>query len=300
MDDKMKYHIESTLTNEEGNFKRLPSEFFYDKIQLENYSFDRKGGNPIIYALYDYDLDLSSFTKTVQCKKPDLLIRMLTLKGKLPDDLFKNIELVRFTDAYLDDASIHLIIEWCKKNGYPFRPPAEYWKASKSRVLPSLQPPKKIKFKVADFIEKLNEIYDLFLIYQVMTGRSSPEDLTESVLLNAEGTPREYKRLQDMDVEECKDLFEKKYQDITFTNRISFKGGVHLEVKTNDLFDAALYQLAILLNESEREIGICPLCHQYFERKHARQKYCNPKTCYPQKAYKRKKLAERKKERLGQ
>ena len=108
---------------------------------------------------------------------------------------------------------------------------------------------------------------------------------------------RKFVKLQNIkDDNYYRKLFEIKYQEITYTNQISIKDDIHLEVKTENLFDAAFYQLARLLDSPESQIKICPICKNYFEAKNAKQKYCLTKnskgqrTCYAQKFYKRKGL----------
>ena len=83
--------------------------------------------------------------------------------------------------------------------------------------------------------------------------------------------------------------FEYKYNNIRLENQISFQNGLHFQTKANSLFDAAFFQLVLLLYDNEKELRICPLCKEYFEPEHANQKYCKSGTCYPQKEYKRKK-----------
>ena len=60
-------------------------------------------------------------------------------------------------------------------------------------------------------------------------------------------------------------ILENRYQEINLISKISVDNGIHIETMANDLFDAAFYQLAMLMDEPSKELRICPLCNQYFE-----------------------------------
>ena len=55
--------------NQEGNLKRLPKEFAYRKIILDNYKvFDRNSPELIILAIYDSKFTIKDFESIVTCK----------------------------------------------------------------------------------------------------------------------------------------------------------------------------------------------------------------------------------------
>ena len=117
---------------------------------------------------------------------------------------------------------------------------------------------------------------------------------------NTDWRERKFVKLQNIkDDNYYSKLFESKYQEITYTTQISIKDDIHLEVKTENLFDAAFYQLANLLDSPESQIKICPICKNYFETQNAKQKYClslnknGKRTCYSQKSYKRNKAIKK-------
>lgn len=75
---------------------------------------------------------------------------------------------------------------------------------------------------------------------------------------STEWRDRKFVKFQDINKDEYKSLFEFKYQEVIFTNRISVEKEIHLEVKAESLFDTAFYQIVILLNIHGHEIKICP------------------------------------------
>ena len=95
-------------------------------------------------------------------------------------------------------------------------------------------------------------------------------------------------KYSDLTSTNCKALFENMYKDISYINRIVFDSDIHWKVTAESLFDAAFYQLVVLLIEPNHEIGICPVCHEYFKLKRKNRKYCYKGSCYPQLANKRK------------
>ena len=286
--------------NQEGNLKRLPKEFAYRKIILDNYKvFDRNSPELIIWAIYDSKFTIKDFESIVTCKKPDILMSLLTLKKNLSPELFDNIKSKIFWEKNVTDKDIELIIRWCKKNGYPFAPDKETHYKNQSKNRNMLQKGHsemqtdcvRVKLEIYNFIKRLNDIYSLFLIYQSLLG-FEPDFDTATISYN-ENNLEKFVALKDISKGEYKAILENKYQKISLISKISVNNGVHIETMVNDLFDAAFYQLAMLMDEPNKEIRICPLCNQYFEIEDPRQKYCHnknkngKKTCYPQKMYKR-------------
>lgn len=257
---------DETISKADGNLKRLSNEFYYDIVMLKDYRICGNGELLQIYVPYEYKSEWQKSINPELCKKPDLLCEMLTLRGNLSFELFEHL---RFRNVNIKEQDLNTIIKWCKKNGFPFT--ADFKYRPDTKPLFDLQP--SIFFIVWDFIYQLDEIYNAYLLYRRITEQKDE-------LKN---------KYENTNVDQCKILFEDMYKKRVFTNQLSFKGSIHWEIKTENLFDAAFYQLALLLNEPKKEIRECPICHEYFERKHAKRKYCYNGTCYPQLAYKNKK-----------
>ena len=291
---------ETTFTKEDGSVVRLPNAFYYDEISFDDYKHE----NGVISLKISCDTPISLRIKLVKSQKPELLIKMLTLREKLSPSLFASPTRLLFGDERISEKEVLKIIKWCKTNGYPFDISEEIEKHSKpTNSLPFL--PKQdthISFAVASFVCQLNEVYCSFIMYKYLLGlidRLPTTLYTKGQNKNQKGI-YEFVKLNELSKNECKELFEYKYQHIVFQNTISFSNGPHFDVKTHNLFDAAFYQLALMLSVDNKELKVCPLCNEYFVPDHARQKYCKSSWCYPQKAYKRKKMAEKKKEQLNQ
>lgn len=288
-----------TFSNAEGNTTRLPNVFYYDKFSFDNYRYE----NGIINLKLSSEAQISLPITLEKSRKPELLIKMLTLREKLSPSLFASPTKLLFGDDKISEKDVLKIIKWCKTNGYPFDISEEierYSKATNSLLLLPKQDTH-ISFAVASFICQLNEVYCSFIMYRYLVGlidRLPAALYTKGQNKNQKGI-YEFVELNKLSKNECKELFEYKYQNIVFQNTISFSNGIHFDIKTYNLFDAAFYQLALMLSVDNKDLRVCPLCNEYFEPSNARQKYCGDK-CYPQKAYKRKKMAEKKKEQLNQ
>jgi len=305
MGKQSKYNGENRFNNKNGNRTRLPNEFFYDKINLGNYGFGGSNDELEIYATFEYGLSVSDITELIECKKPDLLCKMLSLREAFPEKVFEPRNLI-FDKSYVSDNELDKIIKWCKNNGFPFKPQIPEKKKVNAKLFTPRQKPR-IHFNVWDFLKRLNDVYSLYLLYKVITDEELTSFETTAYISCQQGENgtaligEQFKPLKEMSKDDCWSVFKSKYKEIGFTNQISFEGKIHLTVKTENLFDAAFYQLALLLNGDSIQIGKCPICHNYFERDHGSQKYCLNKneygrpTCYPQKTYKRKKLEQQKK-----
>lgn len=294
-----KTNIEETFYNENGNLKRLPSDFYYKKLIFDDYQFRRENGQFIIYAKIDYEIDLQTFSMKEKSKTPELLMRMLRLRDSLPKKIFETPTNIILCDELLNDDIANNIIKWCKLNGFPFVVDTilknSTSKIKSKKIFNTIKPDKYISFKLSDFIFQLNEIYSAFYMYRIINGYTDKIDFpiyTKNPLTNTFGK-NSFVNLKELEKSECTELFEYKYQNIKYENHISFIGEPHFIIQAQNLFDAAFYQLALLLYNKEKEIRICALCHEYFEPKDPRQKYCKV-TCYSQKAYKRRKALEKK------
>lgn len=286
------YFVERVLTNEKGNLKRLPKEFYYPKISFKEYSLNNFRDRRMIDAIYDSDL--SQYTQVVSCTTSKLLMSMLALRNKLSDNIFVNIERTMLDDSTIDDKAAKSIIKWCKINGYPFQPEED--SSLKNRPLFTNVNSKHAGFRIADFIYQLNEISSAFLLYLKLLGEKvSLGKASISLPLTDSGQElKKFKLLRDMSEDEIMSILGNKYKAISFTNQISLEGGVCIQQYAKDLFDAAFYELAMLMMEPEKEYRICQLCHSYFVVEDGRQKYCKnineqgQRTCTAQKEYKRK------------
>lgn len=301
MHKKSKIIKEQTFSNQNGNLKRLPSDFYYDEFIFDDYGVQNLGGKLRIYAKVEQDKSLDTFSTQIKSQNPELLIKMLTLKEALPREIFESPTKILICDEHINNDAIALIIKWCKSYGFPFavdiqseHNPAK--KTSKS-LFSTLSQTKHISFYVSDFIYNLNEIYSAYHLYRILTGYS--DKIIEPIYTTGVNEEKQgitkFIKLSNINIDECKKLFEYKYHKINFQNQISFDNGLHFNVKTRSLFDAAFYQLALLMYDSEKDIRICPICHEYFEPHDPRQIYCDSSYCYPQKAYKRGKAVEKKK-----
>ena len=159
-------------------------------------------------------------------------------------------------------------------------------------------------------LKQLNEIYSAFRLYQVITDSLPEEDYSTRIAKVKESSP--YSLREELEfvplitrkpsseveekeaVERCKALFLEKYNDRIYTmHLIPDRERVFItEVQTENLFDAAFYQLALLLDRPKTQIKQCPLCRRYFQPSRTNQKYCDTKnknkkpTCYAQLHYK--------------
>ena len=292
---------DSSFANKKGNLKRLPSCFYYDVFKFEEYNHTINDGQHIIYVKVNYDTSVEKYFSQIECKTPDLLLKMLSLRDNLPSDLFDSPSKILFCDKYLNDKTITAITTWCKKYGFPFNisiNSRDIMLKRKSKLLFNVNKPDKyISFYVSDFLYHLNEVYSAFRMYRALTGN---QDKIESPVyttgfIKESISTKDFLDVRNLNIDQCKALFEHKYQNITFENSISFEIEPHFIVKTKNLFNSAFYQLSLLLYDNEKELKVCPLCHEYFEPKDPRQKYCNSSECYPQKAYKRRNALKTKK-----
>ncbi len=306
MGNRLIINADETFYNKNGNLKRLPSDFYYKKFIFEDYQFTKADSQFIIYSKFDYDTDIQTFSTEEKSQTTKLLISMLELKDTLPTKIFDNPTNILLCDEIIDDNTAYQIIKWCKTNGFPFADDNTLKKDTSriktKKLFSSLKPDKYVSFKLSDFIFQLNEIYSAFYMYRFINSYDNKIDFviyTKDPLINSFGK-NSFINLKNLSKNECTKLFEYKYQNIKFENQISFENEPHFIIKAQNLFDAAFYQLALLLYNKEREIRICALCHEYFEPKDPRQKYCDPKKCYPQKAYKKKKALEKKQKKSSQ
>ena len=201
------------------------------------------------------------------------------------------------------DAVVRKITKWCMVNGYPFMDDCTSCirQPSDIKQLFRINPVKHISFPIAKFIFYLNELGSAYYLYRVIENEreSNSKIVYTSISDTWEGVHTKLVRLKELDQNKCKNLFEKKYNGISYESKISFEKSLHLDVVAHSLFDAAFYQLAnFLYDNNGMELRRCAICSMYFVPKDKRQKYCDSKACYPQKAYKRRKASEKK--RSGQ
>lgn len=109
-----------------------------------------------------------------------------------------------------------------------------------------------------------------------------------------------YKKLEEIEPDACIKIFLQKFQERHYAYKFNYAGGIYLDFYTDNLFDAAFYQLAQMLVLPGRQVRLCPICRTFFVPTHGNQKYCGTKnsegkhTCYPEKLYKRKNYIRKK------
>jgi len=106
--------------------------------------------------------------------------------------------------------------------------------------------------------------------------------------------PMEFDALSSLSEKECVVRFLQKFRERNYQYSFEFDNGIFLELRADNLFDAAFYQLAQMLILPGRQVKLCPICKNYFKPDNPRQKYCKTlnrigkRTCYPEKMFKRK------------
>ena len=281
----------------EANLSKLPSDLYYDIIKVDGYTACMADNIPYIVGKYRQN-ELS--VETVKCNDSKLLLSLLTLKEKLPEDLFKNPTGWCCGWVKIPDKAVEIVLKWCEKNGYPFEVPQTPRHNSRPFFdLPECQ----LRFPVTEFLLRLIEIYGAFCLYMKMnkkqvespgnvnipvsTGKGRPQFISLKKLIPREDAKEQYAK-----------LFESKFQNTKFISQISVVETPHIKVKALSLFDAAFYELAMNLNNPVPGVDykVCPLCKSWFHPEHLRQKYCHS-PCYPQLAYKRKLREKREQEK---
>lgn len=144
---------------------------------------------------------------------------------------------------------------------------------------------KRVRFSVVDFLVSLNNLYGCFKIYSLLSDKSN--SIEEHIFLIDDIEQPRYVELHGITIEECKKLFEKQYNKLVMDSYVSTKDGLHMKTKARSLFDAAMYQLALVMYDNEQEIRICKCCGKPFILNNRRKKFCD--TCSPQKYYAQKK-----------
>ena len=193
----------------------------------------------------------------------------------------------------IPEEAVNLITKWCENHGFPFAPVVE----EKKKSLPLFKedkPKNHIAFPVPEFLYELYKLYTAFRLYERIAEITKHGDSNAAVLIpakdfNARMPVFEAKIIGDMTIEECQTHFSELFKERRYSCYIDFsKGKSYTTIIADSVFDAAYYQLAMLLNDCGTRLIKCPLCHTFFEPSHARQKYCDDPSCNPQEAYKEK------------
>ena len=197
----------------------------------------------------------------------------------------------------IPEAAVNLIISWCKRNGFPFMPLVE--KKRKNRpLLKEYKPKNHISFLVPEFLYELYKLYTAFRLYEKIVGITEHGDHNASIFIPVESANKlipffKTKTIGEMTIEECQQYFAGMYEERQYSCYVEFcDGKSYTTIIANSVFDAAYYQLVMLLNDCGTRLIKCPLCHDFFEPSHARQKYCGNPYCNPQAAYKDKMRTE--------
>lgn len=202
-------------------------------------------------------------------------------------------ERILYFDVAIRPKAIKLITQWCKDYGFPFIP-EEYEKPKVKSLFEGYEPKSHVHFTVSKFLFELYRVYGAFRIYQKLTGNVEQGDDAAIIFTRCKTSKQpmqqvRMERLGSLSYEECEDRFRDMYLDRKFSCQVSFiDGKAHTEIIADTVFDAVYYELAMLLNEPERKLKKCPICHTYFEPNHVSRKYCYNPRCTPQNAFKRK------------
>lgn len=300
-----------TMSTLDATTKVLPQRFTYKKYTVQRYTYCEDGDLPLIRAFVDNTIDVKNLETNVHCEKPDLLFEMLLLREKLSNQLFDVLANTQYLVNCISQEQVNTIIKWCQKNGYPFQIDQKPQRKNKFKEMTSIvEDFYCVQFDLLEFLKELNEIYSAFKLYQVMTDDLSEEDYSIRIAKVKESSSSSLRKElkfvplitrkpsseveKKEAVERCKSLFLEKYNDRSFNmHLIPDRERVFItEVQTDNLFDAAFYQLALLLDRPKTQIKQCPLCRRYFQPSRTNQKYCDTKnenkkpTCYAQLHYK--------------
>ena len=303
---KIKESFLDTMGTVDGTTKVLPERFAYKKIELEQYTYHENDNLPVIRAIVDNATDVLGEGNNVSCRKPDLLCEMLLLREKLSEKLFDALEKTQYLVNCLCQNQVDMIIKWCQKNGYPYQVEQKPPRKRKLTALANIaEDHYYAQFNLLDFLKDLNEIFCAFKLYQVITDSLSEQDYSIRIMKrehSSKYTNRELlvfetlitKEPNDAEKERCKALLFEKYNGRNFAMQLipDQERMFVTEVQTKNLFDAAFYQLALLLDSPKTQIKQCPICKRYFEPTRTNQKYCATEneygkpTCYAQLLYK--------------
>ncbi|MVB11337.1 hypothetical protein CAFE_20500 [Caprobacter fermentans] len=311
-----KKSAEGMFTTQDGNRMFLSSEFAYDLIKFDDYKIDKlayPGICALAYTNIDnipvseieitesgkkrFDADL--ITNHVKANDPNLFFSLLNLidkAGKIPFGNESRIEL------FISEQQINLAIEWAKKYGIPFE--SDITKsidcdldiptqgtdnnlgipANKGNSIPyerrndfkyiceHAAPPlipnapvnntvKKEGFRIGTFYSYLNDLKHNFETVKEMQHLSAGQS-------------------------EYADYFTIMLSKTKFTCEIKYENGFKYYIKAANVFDAAQYQLIMLMaNPSGENIRRCACCGEWYQPTRKNNNYCP--LCSPQKAYKR-------------
>lgn len=298
------------ISTADGTSKVLSNQFAYKKIYAEEYSYIEINNLPFIRASFNCSTARDNVAEIIRCKKPNLLHEMLTLKESLSDQLFEALEKTQFLVNCLSQSQVNMIIDWCQKNGYPFPVDQKPQRKSKLKELEKIVGNSYYaQFDLLAFLKNLREIFDAFKLYQAIASELTAEDYPIRIMKRQTNSKTPAEQLEFVQllakkpnssedrnkfIGKCKELFLEKYAERTYTMHLvpDEKRLLVTEVQTENLFDAAFYQLALLLDSPRTQIKQCPICKRYFEPTRTNQKYCATEneygkpTCYAQLLYK--------------
>ena len=288
----------SNLTNENGNLLWLPSDFYYDVLKIEfdgrgkssddersddgaHYIYEKMGNMILVEMNLEIDtkflLQKEILLQKTECKDVTLLDSMIDLRTKLSDNTFCEPTMLLDNDSeLLTEKEIDSIIKWCSRNGYPFEIPyKELEKTYKESEKPKkyklfkkiLRDQKRFGFKVGDFLISLNNLYCCYKMYSVLTNEI--DSIEEHLFLIDDTEPFSFIDLYGKTENECKEQFNKQFNKIALDNSASIDN----DFVAKSLFDAALYQLALIMYDKEKEIRICICCGHRFAAENKKKKY---------------------------
>jgi hypothetical protein len=316
---------ENMFTSSNGNKMFLSSEFAYDLIKFDDYKIDQSaypGICAVPYANTDnipaseietiepgkkrFDAEL--LTNHVKANDAELLFSLLNLidkAGKIPFGNESRIEL------FISKEQINLAIEWAKKYGLPFE--SEIYKQDFDiNVDNSSQAPDYVSVVNSEDCIPYERRNDRKYICEhgtapaIIRNPNVPAKKAKTELGFRIGTFYRYlndlkhnfekvKEMQHLDIgqSDYADYYTLMLSKTKFTCEIKYEHGFKYYIKASNVFDAAQYQLIMLMsNPSGENIKRCSCCGEWFQPKRKNNNYCP--LCTPQKAYKRKISAKKK------
>jgi hypothetical protein len=266
----IKKSAQNVFSTSEGNKMFLSTKFSYTKIRFENYeaiAIDNKrfivGKKPVIInepVFSDNEgkpiITLGDASEDTICSDSSLLFSFLGLIDKLETLPFGNDDEI---ETAITTTQINLVIEWCIKNGLPFENSLS-WENKKG-----------IGFRIGTFFFYLR---DLLVDFQQF--------------LHINGIVTNNPLIDFRDIDSCISSLKYRFSNLNLKCSVEFDECFRYIIHAGNMFDAARYQLIMLMtNPSGENIRRCTCCGEWFQPKRKNNKYCP--LCSPQMAYKRRK-----------
>lgn len=286
-----------------GVLKSIYSKITYKQVRLSDYKFSREAISvyyPDKWFGKNYYSDDFISVKPENCS---LLAEMIALYRNLPQELFA-YNALRLQDFHVSDMAFQTIIEWCKKNGYPYpnemlkdinkssnvfehRNIKSYQEANKKTNKGRLFPFKRgSAFPIQTFLFNLNEIFSLCLIFQFLTESEVDIDSWKShitfpvyVPLTQKGEESRSELIEVNSIlnsenkTKCLEIMNARLSNLKLVFKLT-QEKTRLEIEVQDLFDVAFCELVSLLKYGGVTIKECPSCHLLFVTRNKKKIYC--------------------------